>query len=214
MVPDSGDAPRARGAERYAIGAVSNALAILSALAERDSLGLTEAAELAGVSKSTAYRLLATLQSFGLAERLPTGGYRAGAEAVRWASQLMGQLDVRRVAEPLLRQLRDVTGETVNLAVLREASLVYVAIEASPSPFRMADVPGALAPIHATALGKAVAIHLDPARLGVLLGSEPYPAITPATLTTWRQLAADLDGARARGYAVDLEEVAAGVVCV
>lgn len=205
---------RQERAERYTIEAVANALAILGALASHDPLGLGEAAEVAGVSKSTAYRLLATLESAALVERLPEGGYRPGIEAVRWASQLLGRLEVRTVAGPLMRSLRDETGETVNLAILREGSLVYVDILESPSPFRMADVPGSVAPLHATALGKAVAIHLDPERLAIILGHEPYEQLTEQTPRTWPELNERLNRARTDGYATDIEEVAAGVACV
>ncbi|OGN82111.1 MAG: hypothetical protein A2X23_08645 [Chloroflexi bacterium GWC2_73_18] len=201
-------------AERYSIGAVTNALAILRLVGERERIGLADAARAAEVSKSTAYRLLATLEAAGLVERLPEGGYRAGLEAVRWAMQLMAQLDVRTTAAPYLRQLWERTGETANLALLREGRLVYVEILESALPFRMADVPGSAAPLHATALGKAVAVHLDPHRLAGLLGPEPYPALTVHTATTWRDLRARLDETRARGFAVDREEVALGVTCV
>ena len=135
-------------------------------------------------------------------------------EAVRWASRLLDQLDVRRVASPLLRRLRDDVGETVNLAILRDGSLVYVDILESPSPFRMADSVGAIAPLHATALGKSVAVHLEPTRLAAILGSEPYRDLTSKTPTTWPQLNERLDQARRDGYATDLEEVEIGVACV
>lgn len=214
MVPERAPATRQEQAERYSIGAVSKALVLLGALADHRSLSLGDAAEAAGVSKSSAYRLMATLEAAELAERLPEGGYRAGAGAVRWASRLLGQLDLRTVAEPTLRRLRDETGETVNLAVLRDTGLIYVQILASRSPLRMADVPGASVPIHATALGKAVAVHLEPARLGQLLGPEPYAQMTPATATTWSDLALRLDEVRGAGYATDVEEVATGVACV
>ena len=146
MVATNGRSARQRQAERYSIGAVENALTLLGAIAERDVLGLGEAAEIAGVSKSTAYRLLATLEVAGLAERLPESGYRAGVEAVRWATRLLAGLDVRTVALPTLRRLREETGETVNLAILRDTSLVYVEILESPAAFRMADVPGRAVP--------------------------------------------------------------------
>ena len=63
--------------------------------------------------------------------------------------------------------------------VLRDTSLIYVEILASRSPLRMADVPGASALIHATALGKSIAIHLDPARLGPAAGSGAVPGADP-----------------------------------
>jgi hypothetical protein len=110
VVATNGRSARQQQAERYSIGAVENALVLLRAIAEQDVLGLGEAAELAGVSKSTAYRLLATLEVAGLAERLPESGYRAGVEAMRWASRLLAGLDVRTVALPALKRLRDETG--------------------------------------------------------------------------------------------------------
>lgn len=205
---------RQKRAERYTIEAVANALSILGAIASRNVLGLGEAAEVAGVSRSTAYRLLATLEGAGLVERLPEGGYRAGIDAIRWATQLLSHISVRTVAEPFLRQLRDETGETVNLAILRDNSLVYIEILESPAAFRMADVPGATAPIHSTALGKAVAIHLDPTHLGAILGQEPYERFTSATPTTWPELNSRLEETRERGFATDMEEEAVGVACV
>ena len=214
MVATNGRSDRQRQAERYSIGAVENALVLLRALADEDVLGLGEAADLAGVSKSTAYRLLATLEVAGLAERLPESGYRAGVEAIRWASRLLAGLDVRTVALPALKRLREETGETVNLAILRDSSLVYVEILESPAAFRMADVPGSVVPIHATALGKAIAVHLEPQRLATVLGPEPYERFTAKTPTTWQAFNASLAPTRASGYGVDLEEVSIGVACV
>jgi DNA-binding IclR family transcriptional regulator len=199
---------------RYEVDAVSRALAILKAIVENETVGLTEAAELAGVSKSTAFRLLATLEEAGLVEHRPARGYAAGAEAFRWASHLIGGLEVRNVAMPHLLRLRDATSETVNLAVLRGSAMVYVAILESPSALRMADVPGSGVPIHAAALGRAVAAHLEPARLAELLGPEPYDKLTPRTPTSWVELASELQATQSRGYAVDREEVAVGVTCV
>jgi IclR family acetate operon transcriptional repressor len=214
MVAPNGRSPRQRQAERYSIEAVENALVLLGAIADREVLGLGEAAEIAGVSKSTAYRLLATLEVAGLAERLPESGYRAGVEAIRWASRLLAGLDVRTVALPTLRRLREETGETVNLALLRDSGLVYVEILESPAAFRMADVPGAAVPIHAAALGKAVAVHLEPKQLAEMLGAEPYERFTANTPTTWQSFNGALIPTRTQGYGVDLEEISIGVACV
>ena len=214
MGPNRDGTAQSPSPSRYTIEAVANALSILDAIAGREVLGLAEAAEIAGVSKSTAYRLLTTMEGASLVERLPAGGYRAGVGAVRWAMNLLAQLDVRTVALPILRWLRDETGETVNLALLREASLVYVEVVESTEAFRMAEIPGAIAPIHATALGKAVAIRLEPTRLAALLGPEPYQRFNERTLTSWQELATDLEGVRLRGYSLDLEEAELGVACV
>lgn len=207
------DRPRQGRAKRYEIDSVANAIDLLDRIANKGFVSLADAADVTGVSKSSAYRLLATLEVAGLVERIPGSGYRAGAGAIRWAAQLLGNVEIRVVALPILRRLRDETGETVNLALLRDAGLVYVEILESPSPLRMADAPGSAAPMHASALGKAIAMYLPPARLSMLLGPEPYQRFTPNTATSWRDLSLRLVDVRARGYSVDLEEVSDGVAC-
>ena len=199
MVATNGRSARQRQAERYSIGAVENALTLLGAIAERDVLGLGEAAEIAGVSKSTAYRLLATLEVAGLAERLPESGYRAGVEAVRWASRLLAGLDVRTVALPTLRRLREETGETVNLAILRDTSLVYVEILESPAAFRMADVPGSPCPStrrRSARPWRSTSSHSSSRRCS---DRSRTSASRPKTPTTWQAFNATLGPTRTTG---------------
>jgi DNA-binding IclR family transcriptional regulator len=210
----SGVSGRQGRARRYEIEAVANALAILDAVAGTQPLSLADAARVAGVSKSTAYRLLATLEVAGLVERLTASGYRPGANAVRWAMRLLDGVPLRREALPILRSVRDATGETVNLALLRGTGLIYVEILESPSPFRMADAPGSSVAVHASALGKAVAVHLSPTQLAPLLGPEPYEALTVHTPTSWAGVSSCLSQVRSDGYATDIEEVEIGVACV
>ncbi len=198
---------------RYEIAAVTKALAILSAMADQQPLSLADATSAAGVSKSTAFRLLATLQAAEAVEQLPQGGYQAGPAAIRWALRIIASLEVRVAARPLMLELRSQTGETVNLALVRGSNLVYVEVLESPSPFRVAEGPGSIAPMHATALGRAIAPHLDPAQLDSMLGPEPLEAFTehtPRTIREFRTVMASGD----RGFAIDREEAAVGVVCV
>ena len=77
----------------------------------------------------------------------------------------------------------------------------------------MAEAPGSIAPMHATALGRAIAPHLDASRLAAMLGLEPYGAFTdrtPRTMLEFRKEIAISDGR----FAIDPEEVAVGVACV
>ncbi len=212
--PSPGEAAPGAPSSRYAVAVVDNAIRLLAALGEREALSLAEAALLAGVSKSSAFRLLATLEGAGFAERLPHGGYRAGAAAVGWAGRLLGRLDERTLARPILERLREETGETVNFALLRHERLVYVEILESPAALRIVDVAGDPAPLHATALGKAVAAHLPEERLAALLGAEPYARLTDRTITTWKKLRPQIARARACGFASEVEESLPGAACV
>ena len=67
---------------------------------------------------------------------------------------------------------------------------------------------GSNVPIHAAAIGKAVAAHLDPSHLSRILPPEPYPQLGPRSVTNWQELLSHLEDVRDRGYALYIEEVA------
>ena len=103
---------------RRPVGSVTRAIALLDALADSDAgLGVNELARRIGVNASTASRLLATLESSGLVERTAGGPYRLGLRLVALADRVLGRLDVRQRARPLLTRLAEQTGETATLSV-------------------------------------------------------------------------------------------------
>ncbi len=199
---------------RYGIDSIRRAVEILRELVERGRLSLDESAALAGVSKSTAFRMLSTLQELELAERAPTGGYRPGSEALRWGLLLLGRLDVPEVAAGELRSVWLEVNETVGLAMFSGSRIVLTEILESPYPFRMAEVPGGVVPVHSSALGRAVAAFLDRTSLLSLLGPEPFPTASPNSPTQLAGLLPLLASVREVGYSVEIGESALGVACV
>ena len=202
------------GHGRYTVNAVASALVIFAKVVEDGSTSLDGAAQAAGVSRSTAYRLLATLTDLGLLERIPGGGYMPGVEAFRWATRLLEHFDLSKATNPFLLQLREDCGETANLAVLQGSELIYAEVFESPGILRTVESVGSRVPLHAAAIGKSVAAYLDPPLLRRMLGAEPYPRLTQQTLTTWPELEKDLAAIRGQGYALDLESVEPGVACI
>jgi IclR family acetate operon transcriptional repressor len=118
------------------------------------------------------------------------------------------------VAEPYLERLHRVSGDTVNLAVWRGRAVVYLEVLPSPRPLRFVEAPGSRAPLHATALGKAIAAHLPRAEVAAVARASGLPRFTARTVTSLPRLFLELRRVRARGYAVDREEQAAGAVCI
>jgi DNA-binding IclR family transcriptional regulator len=210
-------AVRERNAARYAVTSATNALTVLDMFAERKYISLNDVKQELGVSSATAYRLLASLEAAGFSERVPRKGYRAGAKALRWAANLLANLDTRVVARPVMRRITTLPGEAVYLAILRESALVVVEIthvgSATPSVLESLREDMRVQ-IHATALGRAVAAHLEPGRLSGLLGPEPYEQVTDRTPTSWHALSARLDEVRTRGYAVSRNEANQGISAV
>jgi DNA-binding IclR family transcriptional regulator len=103
------------------VQALDRGLTILDLLANTGGeLGVTEVPRQLGVNKSTAYRLLATLQRHDLVDQNPdTEKYRLGHGLVRLAGSVTAAMDLVKASGPGLRDLASATEETVNLAILQ-----------------------------------------------------------------------------------------------
>jgi IclR family acetate operon transcriptional repressor len=199
---------------KVTIDALSRGIDLLEIVAERGSVKLAELPALLGASRATAFRVLRTLQERGYVEHVrEEHSYRLGPGAAILGAHSQAS-SVIRMAEPAMADLRDLSGETVNLALFRGGRLVYVAIVEGIHAIRMSGSVGEEVPLHSTALGKAMlgALPLESAR--AMLGTEPYRAYTSRTATTWEQISQMLGAIKERGYAVDLEEMDFGAACV
>src|SRR5215212_8684109 len=113
-----------------------------------------ELADACGLNRSTAWRILATLEHHGMVGRDPdTSRYRLGVGILKLAAAA-GQEPLVRLAHPVMRRLADATGETTNLAVARRPELVY-ADQVQARHVMAPNWLGHSVPLHATSTGKA-----------------------------------------------------------
>lgn len=203
---ESARSPRSGPAQR--VQAVDRALDLLAAVAaSQDPPTVAELAGRCGINRSTAWRLLATLESHGMVERVSgSNGYRVGYGAVRLGAAADEASVVRRV-RPVLENLSEQTGETVSLALVKTASLRYVdhlsVISGTFTPWTEERVS-----LHSTSSGKIFLAWLsDAERAGALPPTlEPF---TENTITDRQALESELAEARRLGYARCLGEDAA-----
>lgn len=167
-----------------------------------------------GYPRPTVHRIVAAL----LAERLLVENTRSaslalGPRLIQLASRSWGRSELRLAAVDELKRLRDITGETVHLAVPNGTTMVYIEKLESPSAVRMASRIGTSVSLHSTAVGKAYMAALDAATLNPLLENLPMPRYTPSTVTGLADLHEQLRVTRERGWSVDSEENEAGIFC-
>ena len=194
------------------IQSVDRAAALLKAVAaSRDPLSVVELAAQCGLNRSTAWRLLATLDSQGLVERDPvTQRYSVGYAIFQIAAAGDHDALVRR-AHPVLQGLANTTGETANLAVAKRFNLVYVD-QVEPPQIMSPNWLGRVIALHATSSGKAFLAWLPKEERDVLVPSK-LERFTDTTLTDRRQLEDELEAVRRDGYSVcvgELEETLYG----
>ena len=190
---------------------------ILEVLARVGEAGVTEIAAELGVHKSTAFRLVATLEAHRLVEQtVDRGRYRLGVGVLRLAGATTARLDLVQEARPLSRQLASDTGETVNVAVLSESSALYLDQVAGSSALQPHNWVGQHIPLHATSNGKVLLSGLDDASLDTVLDTllGTLAAYTPQTITRRAELREELDRVRAQGYALAVDELEVGLTAV
>jgi IclR family acetate operon transcriptional repressor len=196
------------------VRSVLRAIRILEAFREGSSPTVTELARSLKLPKSSVYELVCTLAAEGLlAKEEATNRYRLGLRLVELARSADRDLEVRRVARPLIERLRDRLNETVQLTVLDGDEILYVDGCESSRQLRTFFQFGDRAPLYCTALGKAILANLTPAEIERHL-RRSLKAYTPDTLTDPQALRRELARTAARGYSVDDMEHEEGVRCV
>ena len=195
------------------VQSVDRALSILEVLARDGEAGVTDIAADLGVHKSTAFRLLATLEAHRLVEQDgDRGRYRLGVGNLRLAGATTARLDLVQEARPVCRQLAADTGETVNITVRAETSALYLDQVAGSSALQSHNWVGQHIPLHATSNGKVLLSELDEAQLKKAV--RELPRYTDQTVTSMAKLLADLDHVREQGYAVAVDELETGLTAV
>lgn len=196
------------------VQSVERAVAILDILAAAGEVGVTEIAKELGVHKSTAFRLVSTLEQGGLVEQTTDRGrYRLGVGILRLAGATTARLDVVQEARPICRQLANDTGETVNIAVLSDRSALYLDQVASGSALQPHNWVGQHIPLHATSNGKVLLSGLTEPELAQAVQSS-LPAYTDRTITTRKALRRELEQVREQGYAVAVDELEVGLTAL
>ncbi len=199
----------------YRVQAARKVLELLEALADGTrSKSLAELTAGTGLPRATTFRLVRTLEEMGYVHK-SGNGYSLGYKCFILCSAARDTVDLRTEALPHLEWLRDVTGETTQIAVLDEWQVVYLERVLSRQPVGyMKSRAGAILPAYCTGLGKAQLAFRPRELVEAWAPLQTFRRLTPHTITTAAGLMEELDSIRHRGYALDDEEREPGVRCI
>jgi DNA-binding IclR family transcriptional regulator len=172
---------------------------------------MSEIAELAGLNRATSYRFCQTLLSLGYLEEADERRLRPGLKAVSLARAALSSHELPDLALPHLRELHDATGETVNMALLDGADVVYVSRLLSDDLLALRLYVGSRLPAYASSLGRAILAHLPEDDVRALLDGQTFEAFTEHTIVDKARLMAELRRIRRRGYAINNQELVLGI---
>jgi IclR family acetate operon transcriptional repressor len=192
------------------------ALSLLEVLAEDDEgYRLVDLAARAGLSTSTTHRLLTTLEQkrfvqFDREQNL----WHIGVQCFAIGSAFARRRNFTRIALPIMRRLRDATGETVNLGLLDQGDVVFLTQVESREMMRAITRRGGRMPLPCTAMGQAILSAMHEHEVAQILHRHGLPRLTRNSISRPSKLHEALGEARTLGYAVDHEENSVGLRCV
>lgn len=183
-------------------------------LSPRPSLNLSDIAGAAGLPKTTAYRILRTLEMKGLVQQDEKNQeFSLGFKIFQLGSIVMNQMDLRKIAMPYMRELADKTGEAISLNIVQEQSRVCIERIESQGIIRYYLPIGARSPLYIGATGKVLMAFLPEADIEKIISSQILDNPQAGNVDVGR-LRADLAEIRAVGYACTSDELGVGVSTV
>jgi DNA-binding IclR family transcriptional regulator len=202
--------PRTNDSPKQSIQVITRAIDVLRALeGEPDGLSLGQIAQRVSLARSTVQRIVDALRAEQFViSASPTAGVRLGPALIRLAASASVEFD--HITRPIMVELSQAVGETVDLSVLKRNSAVFTDQIQGRHRLRAVSAIGESFPLHCTANGKALLSVLSSDKLERVLKS-PLPKMTANTITKPAELLKQIEICRRTGIAVDDEEHTEGI---
>jgi IclR family transcriptional regulator, KDG regulon repressor len=196
----------------YSIAVLRRAFDILASFSHaKPSMGLAEIVDIVQLPKTTVFRVLSSLVQHGYCEwDEQAAKYGLGFELLRLADIRRRQGNVRDVALPVMRQIRDAVNETVILSARMGDSRVHIDFVEGLHPMRrMADL-GVRAPLYAGAASKILLAGMKDDEIEAYLDRTDLTAFQQSTITDRNTLWREVRIIRKRGFAESKGELFPG----
>jgi IclR family acetate operon transcriptional repressor len=191
----------------FFVRALARGLVVLGLFdVEHPAWGLSDIAERTGISKTTAYRMVRTLETMEyLAYDAQTERYHLGPATIPGAYLALSYVGFVRTAHPFLEELAEATGETVELTVGAAVGAVVVDEVATAHPFRLNRPIGRILDSMANSSFRMHVAFRPIAEQRRIVGSGPA-RLTPNTITDPAEIMKRLESERSAGLSYDIEE--------
>jgi DNA-binding IclR family transcriptional regulator len=192
-------------------------LSLIEAMSElQEPARLLELSQKLQMNSSTVLRFLAALQHRGYVARdIDTGRYYLTFKLCGIAQNISANMSLRNISLPFLRNISRIFGESANLSIEYDMSVMYIEVVNSPGKTLISTQRiGNIAPMHCTGVGKLLLLNYTSAQMEQMAAVKGLVRFTASTLTSLQELTRAVEEAREKGYAFDNEECEAGVRCI
>lgn len=175
---------------------------------------LSEISRLAGINKTSTYRLVNTLVLLGyLSKNARSKALRLGPKALLFGHTIVQGYELLHMVKPLIDEVHRLCNVTIDSTLVDGQTLLalYRREASSTLFFRQ---PLASEDLHARATGKAVLSRMDQLDLETFLAKAPFKKFTPTTIDQASVLLRQIEEDRVRGYSINNEEYLQGLICI
>ena len=201
--------------EKYILQSVANTLDILDLLGQYEELSVPEISSITGMSKSSVFRMLATLENRNFIKKSEDAKYRLGLKLNTLGRFAMDHMDIIRYGHPYLVELTSQTGETSHMAVLDQDIFVrFVDKVLSLTTIRTDSTIGFRRRAHLVACGKVLLAYQSPKEIETYIKNVSFEPMTEFSIPNGDKLLEELSLIRRQGFAFDRQESEYGLFCI
>ncbi len=194
---------------------IIKAFELLDAFAEdKKSWGVRELAQKTGYNKSTVYRLLYTLSSLNIVHQNNNDKYSLGSKLFELGNRVSIYKAITNLTNPPIKQVALDIQETVLLSIIKEQQVFHIDKADSLHGLKINTSIGSYQPIHATASGKLLFSFLNTFEKENIFSNTTFEAFTTNTITSKSKILSELEKIKKQEYALDIEELEPGLVCI
>jgi IclR family transcriptional regulator, pca regulon regulatory protein len=191
-------------------------LAILGCFTpDRPVLGIADIADELGMSRSTTHRYVITLVALGYLEQGASRKYRLGLRVTDLGMSAMNSMSLRDHAHPYLEELRERSSYTVNLSILDGEDILYIdrarSYRRGQNQIDLGLHPGSRLPAYCTSMGKLLLAYLPEQEQRERIANMKLTRRGPNAITSKKALRTELEHVREESFAVNDQELAAGL---
>lgn len=197
--------------DREYVAGLEKGLSIIEAFSRRQSaLTVSEASELAGISRAAARRCLRTLQHLGYAD-YDGKYYRLAPRALRLGHAYVMSNPLPRFVQPIIEATSERTQRSITVAVLDRGEVLVIARAHVRRSLASGLGIGSRLPVHCSANGRVLLSTLPDPTVEQLLKQVPARRLTAHTKVQSKDVLKAIKAVRTNGYATNEQEVELGV---
>ena len=197
------------------VKSVMKAFLIMEELDKYGELSIGDISDRLNMDKATVHRLVKTIKEAGYINQNPDNRkYANSLKLLAMGNRVMDKTGIKHVSRPIMEELSEKTGETVNLGVRVGNKIFYIDKLESSSTIKVGHGIGTSVPCYCSGLGKAILAFTHEKEQLSILNSASFETFTENTITDIALLQEELKKIRKVGYSIDDEEYLIGLICI